>query len=58
MDWGCNLVGYMLSMHEAESKTGTVAQACHPRTQEVKSGRSGLQVHPLLQDKFEVSLAT
>lgn len=36
----------------------TVAQACHPRTQEVKSGRSGLQVHPLLQDKFEVSLAT
>jgi hypothetical protein len=38
MDWGCNLVGYMLSMHEAESKTGTVAQACHASTWEVRAG--------------------
>lgn len=40
---------------EQKVKLDVVAQVCHPSTQGMEAGKSGVQDHPLLHREFEGS---
>lgn len=40
---------------EQKVKLGVMAQGCHPSTQGMEAGKSGVQDHPLLHREFESS---